>query len=255
MSFRMLGGQGQLECDIYDASGGLIGLIGFYTNDGGDGIPYSLAYGDDEESLTKNKHILSSMQFGNDDIPPHNYGGKYPKKRVVLRIYDANVQSDENEKLSIIQSPEANKKSIRKKNNATTTTLLTSSTQSATITNKTDDFVFKNCQKADRHGSWGSYPSPSDATLSGEHFTFTMNPKGNGIQGLINCEIHFQMPTKNTTTYQVARLVVEINNGGTVIGMFPYVNDPDVSDKLIKANYKYTLYAKNVGNYSFDIFQ
>ena len=241
MSFRMeYGGQGQLECDIYDLKGNLIGLVDYFTNDDEDGLFGTMPYGANEDAHAANADKLKYFKLDTQVV--HDYGHKYPKKRVSLIISDENVPYDSKQSISTNDTPDP-------------VDLKTYFSRQAVITNKTDDFVFKNCQKADRHGSWKSYPSTGDVIKPDQYFEFGMKSKGNGIQGVINCDVYYQLNGSEPDSLLVAKLLLEMNNDGTVIGLFPYVNDLDVSKKLLTANYKYTLHAENQGNYSFDIFQ
>ncbi len=237
MSYRMDADTGQLECDIYHQDGGLIGLVDYITFSSNPAQYSTLAYGDTDPDIENNDNILKSLRLSSKTV--YDFGHSYPKKRFLLTISNDYTESDSEESAKTPTKP-----------------ILGSSGQ-ATINNDTDDYTFKNCSKSDTHGSWDSYPDESKSYGPHEHFEFSMHSKGNGIQGQIDCEVYYSKSQTNSESYQVARLLLEMNNGGTAIALFPYVNDEATSNKLVAAKYQYRLYAQNVENnpYSYNIHQ
>ena len=248
-AYRMTAGQGQLECDIYDLKGKLLGLVDYVT-DSGPGSYKALAIGDNSQNLNL---------FSLDAKIVRDYGSSYPKKRILLTMSDDRTAA---QGTGASKDPEGTRNSgpAMPAAAAAPPAHAVGAQYQSKVSNMTDNYVFRNCTRHDTHGSWIDSPSKDDVIRPGGYFTFVMKSKGHGIQGEIRCTIHYQ-PKKDAAEkeappeIEMGRLLIEIDNDGTAFALFPFINDPAKAKQLVDRNFRYTLYVETNDNYSITVRQ
>jgi hypothetical protein len=235
-SFRMSGGEGMIECDIYSNDGDLIGLIDF-TTESSDGDFKTLPYGDNDSEKKENQDLLKSFSITKEKA--HSYDGDYPKKRIMLTLSDRNVST----------TPAKQKE--EKPTTASKGVGVGYFSEQTIVTNATQKYTFSNCHRHGTHGDWKDFPDSSDIIGPGDYFTLKMKSKGNGIQGETRCDVSYQI--QDGDLVKMGKLFVEMSNDGTAFALFPFINDKDTAEKLKHAKYQYKLHVENDGNFSLRI--
>jgi hypothetical protein len=245
-SYRMKDGQGELECDIYDKTdnddkGNLLGLVDYVT-DSSQGTYTTLAYGENNAEKARNGEILKKISM--DAQIAKNYGGSYPKKRILLTMSDLHASAqgtgadkDPDGTPDTGPAPAAPARTAGAQNQST-------------VSNMTKNYTLRDCEKHDTHGSWINSPSPADVIGPDTYFTFTMKSKGHGIQGEIRCVIQYKTKTKDPVEIAMGRLLIEIDNDGTAFAVFPFINDEATAAQLVAGGFQYTLWVTVNDNYS-----
>jgi hypothetical protein len=236
-SYRMTSGQGQLECDIYEHTekgSRLLGLVDYVT-DSGHGSYKTLAYGANAQERNSNAQILNLFSLNAQIV--REYGGAYPRKRVLLTMSDDRAPAP---------GAAADKDTGGTRHMAAATPPATRPAPAvgyqfqSKVSNSTDHYIFRDCTRHDTHGSWVDSPSPADVIQPHGYFTFAMKSKGHGIQGEIRCAVSYK--PKEAAAIEMGRLLIEIDANGTAFAVFPFINDPDTAKRLVDAKFKYTLW-------------